>query len=49
VTIPFRTADGTAASGSDHAAKAGTQTFAPGETTRIITIAVKCDGKRGAN
>ena len=49
MTIPFRTEDGTAASGGGHAAKAGTQTFAPGETTRIITIAVKCDGKREAN
>ena len=50
VTMSFRTVDGTAATGdSDYVAKTGTLTFAPGETTKTITIEVKGDSKREAN
>jgi urease beta subunit len=44
VTMSYRTADGTATTaGSDYVAKTGTLTFAPGETTKTITIEVKGD------
>jgi hypothetical protein len=50
VTMSFRTADGTAtASSGDYIAKTGTVTFAPGETTRTITIEVKGDNQREPN
>ena len=50
VTMSFRTADGTATtSDSDYVAKTGTLTFAPGETTKTITIDVKGDSKKEAN
>ena len=50
VTMSFRTVDGTATtSDSDYIAKTGTLTFAPGETTKTITIEVKGDRKREAN
>ena len=42
--------DGTATTGdSDYIAKTGTLTFAPGETTKTITIEVKGDNKQEAN
>jgi hypothetical protein len=48
--MSFRTADGTATTGdSDYVAKTGTLTFAPGETTKTITIEVKGDSKKEAN
>ena len=44
------TANGTATtSDSDYVAKTGTLTFAPGETTKTITIDVKGDSKKEAN
>src|SRR5207244_8122383 len=47
VTMSFRTVDGTATtSDSDYIAKTGTLTFAPGETTKTITIEVKGDNKK---
>jgi hypothetical protein len=47
VTMSFRTVDGTATtSGSDYVAKTGTLTFAPGETTKTITIEVTRDNKK---
>ena len=47
VTVSFRTADGTATTADgDYVATAGTLTFAPGETTKTITVEVKGDGKR---
>src|SRR5262249_24843917 len=46
VTLSFRTVDGTARTGEDYVAKTGTWTFAPGETTKTITIEVKGDSKR---
>ena len=50
VTMSYRTADGTATAGSgDYVARTGTLTFAPGETTRTITIEVKGDNRREAN
>jgi hypothetical protein len=50
VTMSFRTANGTATtSDNDYVAKTGTLTFAPGETTKTITIEVKGDSKKEAN
>jgi Calx-beta domain len=50
VTMSFRTVDGTATTGDgDYIAKSGTLTFAPGETTKTITIEVKGDSKKEAN
>jgi ELWxxDGT repeat protein len=50
VTMSFSTANGTATSvDNDYLAKAGTLTFAPGETTKTITIEVKGDSKRESN
>ena len=41
---------GTATTGNgDYEAASGTLTFAPGETTKTITIEVKGDSKREAN
>ena len=36
-------------SNTDYIAKSGTLTFAPGETTKTITIEVKGDSKKEAN
>jgi hypothetical protein len=48
--VSFRTVNGTATSGSgDYVARTGTLTFAPGETTKTITIEVKGDNKREAD
>ncbi len=50
VTMSYSTVDGTAkASDNDYVAKAGTLTFAPGETAKTITIEVRGDSKREAN
>ena len=50
VTVSYRTTDGTARTGDgDYVAKAGTLTFAPGETTKAITIEVKGDNRKEAN
>jgi Calx-beta domain/FG-GAP-like repeat len=50
VTMWYRTVDGTATTGdSDYVAKTGTLTFAPGETTKTVTIEVNGDSKREAN
>jgi probable HAF family extracellular repeat protein len=50
VTMSFRTGDGTAkTSDQDYVAKTGTLTFAPGETTKTITIVVNGDHKKEAN
>ena len=50
VTVSYRTADGTAkTSDGDYVAKTGTLTFAPGETTKTITIEVKGDSKKESN
>jgi hypothetical protein len=50
VTMSFQTVNGTArTSDNDYIAKTGTLTFAPGETTKTITIEVKGDSKKEAN
>src|SRR5213076_1488703 len=50
VTMSFRTVNDTAATSSGaYVAKIGTLTFAPGETTKTITIEVKGDSKREAD
>jgi hypothetical protein len=50
VTMSFQTLNGTATtSNNDYIAKTGTLTFAPGETSKTITIEVKGDSKREAN
>src|SRR5262245_49231763 len=50
VTMSYRTADGTAMTGdNDYVARTGTLTFAPGETTKTITIEVKGDSKKEAD
>ena len=50
VTMSYRTLDDTAkTSDQDYVARTGTLTFAPGETTKTITIEVKGDNKREAN
>jgi hypothetical protein len=46
VTVSYRTVNGTATAGSDYTSKSGAITFAPGETTKTITIQVKGDNKR---
>jgi hypothetical protein len=40
VTVTFATVDGTAIAGVDYVAQAGTLTFAPGETTKTISVQV---------
>ncbi len=50
VTMSFGTADGTAkTSDRDYVARAGTLTFAAGETSKTITIVVQGDSKREAD
>lgn len=49
VTVNFATADGTAAAGEDYDAAFGTLTFAPGETSKTITVVVRGDKKREAD
>jgi chitinase len=43
VLIDYATANGTAATGTDYLGVAGTLTFAPGETTRTVPVAVVGD------
>ncbi|HWL32596.1 MAG TPA: Calx-beta domain-containing protein [Gaiellaceae bacterium] len=43
VIVDYATADGTAVAPADYAAASGTVTFAPGETTKTIPVAVKGD------
>jgi autotransporter-associated beta strand protein len=43
VTVNFATADGTAVAPGDYAALSGTVTFAPGETSKTVAVAVKAD------
>ncbi|QDU21343.1 Calx-beta domain protein [Urbifossiella limnaea] len=50
VTMSFRTVSGTATtSDGDYVARTGTLTFAPGDTTKTITVEVEGDGKREAD
>lgn len=43
VTVKYATANGSAAAGSDYVAGSGTVTFAAGQTTQTVSIAVKGD------
>jgi len=43
VTVNYATADGSATAGSDYQAASGTLTFAPGETSKTITVLVNGD------
>jgi hypothetical protein len=43
VTFSYATANGTATAGSDYVAQSGTLTFAPGQTSKTITILVNRD------
>ena len=43
VSVAFNTSAGTATSGTDYTATSGTLAFAPGETSKVITVPVKGD------
>jgi hypothetical protein len=43
ITVSYSTADGTAAAGSDYVATSGTLTFAPGETSKGVSVSVVGD------
>ena len=43
VSVNFATANGSALASSDYAANSGTVTFAPGETTKTVTVAIVND------
>ena len=43
VTVDYATSDGTAEAGSDYEAASGTLTFAPGETSKTVPVAVLND------
>ena len=43
VTVTYSTADGTATAGQDYTSASNTVTFAPGQTSRVINIAVVGD------
>lgn len=49
VSVSYATADGTATAGSDYTASTGTVTFAPGETSKTVQVAVKGDTAVEAN
>src|SRR4051794_186014 len=40
ITVAYATADGTATAGSDYQSASGTLTFAPGETSKTVTVQV---------
>ena len=43
MTVPWSTANGSAFSGSDYVAQAGTLTYLPGETLKTVTVAANGD------
>jgi hypothetical protein len=49
VTVDYATSDGTALAGQDYEATTGTVTFAPGQTTRSVSVAVLADRKTESN
>ena len=49
VTVDFATSDGSAKTPADYAAKTGTLTFAPDETSQTVSVAVKSDRKNERN
>ena len=46
VTVRYATQDGSATAGSDYEATSGTLTFAPGETSKTITVLIKGDKRK---
>lgn len=44
VSVDYATSDGTALAGEDYVATNGTVTFAPGEVSKVISVAVTADG-----
>ncbi|MHA3770669.1 Calx-beta domain-containing protein [Verrucomicrobiota bacterium sgz303538] len=49
VSLQYSTADGTATVGSDYTATFGTLTFAPGETTKTVSVTISGDQQVEAN
>ena len=49
VTVRYATQDGTAVAGSDYNATSGTLTFAPGQTTKTVTVKIRGDRTREAD
>src|SRR5262249_2101345 len=49
VTVAYATSNGTATAGSDYTAASGSLTFAPGETSKVIHVAVTGDTAVEAN
>jgi hypothetical protein len=49
VTVDFATANGTARAGEDYDARSGSVSFAPGDTSKTISIIVRGDRQREAN
>ncbi|MFO0900206.1 MAG: Calx-beta domain-containing protein [Pirellulales bacterium] len=49
VTVDYTTADGTAAAGSDYESTSGQLVFAPGETTKTITVLISGDTENEPN
>jgi hypothetical protein len=49
VTVNYATASGTATAGTDYLSKTGALTFAPGETSKTISVAVKGDKQKEPN
>ena len=49
VTVNYATQNGTAAAGSDYVAKAGTLTFAAGETSKTFTVTIAGDKTKEAD
>lgn len=43
VTVSYQSANGTASAGSDYTAASGTLTFAPGETSKTVTVSINGD------
>ncbi|WP_320158596.1 Calx-beta domain-containing protein [Psychrobacter sp. NZS113] len=43
VTVDYATSNGTATAGADYSANSGTLTFAPGEVTKTVTVAITDD------
>jgi hypothetical protein len=49
VTVRYATDSGSAVAPSDYTSTSGTLTFQPGQTSRMISIAIKGDRKREPN
>ena len=49
VTVNYATHDSSATAGEDYEATSGTLTFAPGETTKTISVVINGDKKREYN